>query len=291
MGCSGYIQLLRPLQWLKNVFVVAPLFFSTNLLNVELLWSVMLTFAAFCLASSSVYCFNDIIDREADRLHPRKCHRPVASGRVTVRQAYAVMSLCIALSYVFAVLSTPSSSFFITIYLLLNLAYSLRLKRYAIVDVMVIAAGFVVRVLSGGAAAAVPVSGWIVLMTFLLTLFLALAKRSDDYRIYEKTGTVPRVSIVGYNQTFINEAVAIAGAVTMVCYIMYTMSEEVIQRMGTRYVYLTSFWVLAALLRYLQNMIVFGRSGSPTKALVKDYFLQFIIAGWILSFFFIIYSI
>ena len=119
--------------------------------------------------------------------------------------------------------------------------------------------------------------------------FSGLTKRNDDYRIYEQTGVKPRVSITGYNKTFINEATAIIGAVTLVCYIMYTMSPEVIERMGTRYVYLTSGWVLAGLLRYLQNMIVFGLSGSPTKSLVKDHFVQFCIIGWIASFFVIIY--
>ncbi len=127
------------------------------------------------------------------------------------------------------------------------------------------------------------------MMTFLLTLFLALAKRNDDYRIYEQTGMKPRISITGYNQTFINEATAIIASVTMVCYIMYTMSPEVIQRWGTRYVYLTSGWVLAGLLRYLQNMIVYGLSGSPTKSMVKDRFIQLCMLGWIASFFAIIY--
>ena len=125
--------------------------------------------------------------------------------------------------------------------------------------------------------------------SFLVTLFLAFTKRNDDFRLYEQTGTKPRVSITGYNKTFINEATAIIASVTMVCYIMYSMSPEVIERMGTRYVYLTSGWVLAGLLRYLQNMIVFGLSGSPTKSIVKDHFVQFCILGWFASFFAIIY--
>jgi 4-hydroxybenzoate polyprenyltransferase len=163
------------------------------------------------------------------------------------------------------------------------------LKQVAILDVMLIALGFVLRVLAGGMAADIWISEWLVLMTFLLTLLLALAKRNDDYRLFEKTGKRPRKSITGYNHEFINEVVSIVAAVTMVCYIMYAMSPDVIQRMGTRYVYLTCFWVLAGLLRYLQNMIVFGRSGSPTKAMVKDRFLQICVFGWIASFVVIIY--
>lgn len=171
----------------------------------------------------------------------------------------------------------------------MNVAYCVRLKQYAILDVSIIAIGFVMRVLIGGLVTDIWISQWLVLMTFLVTLFLALTKRNDDYRLYEQTGQKPRVSISGYNKTFINEATAIVASVTLVCYIMYTMSEEVIARMGTRYVYLTSGWVLAGLLRYLQNMIVFGLSGSPTKSLVKDHFVQFCVLGWIFSFFVIIY--
>ena len=174
-------------------------------------------------------------------------------------------------------------------YWLMNIAYCIKLKQYAILDVAIIAVGFVIRVLIGGVASNIWISHWLVMMTFLIALFLAFTKRNDDYRIYEQTGIKPRVSITGYNKTFINEATAIIASVTLVCYIMYTMSPEVIERMGTRYVYLTSGWVLAGMLRYLQNMIVYGLSGSPTKSLVKDHFIQFCILGWLASFFVIIY--
>ena len=129
----------------------------------------------------------------------------------------------------------------------------------------------------------------LVLMTFLLALFLAFAKRKDDYRIFEQTGIMPRKSIVGYNAQFIDLSVTIVATITIVCYIMYTMSDSVIERMGSSYLYLTSIWVIAGLLRHLQNMLVYQRSGSPTKALVKDHFIQLCIAGWIASFVAIIY--
>ena len=203
------------------------------------------------------------------------------------------MAICTILS--FAVLTfvespnTPYLYIIVAAYWLMNIAYCVKLKQIAILDVTIIAIGFVMRVLIGGLTTDIWISHWLVMMTFLLTLFLALAKRNDDYRIYEQTGMKPRISITGYNQTFINEATAIIASVTMVCYIMYTMSPEVIQRWGTRYVYLTSGWVLAGLLRYLQNMIVYGLSGSPTKSMVKDRFIQLCMLGWIASFFAIIY--
>lgn len=289
----NYIRLLRPLQWLKNVFVFAPIFFSNNLLKAEFFWPTLVMFASFCLISSSIYCFNDLKDVEADRQHPKKCKRPIASGKVSVMGGYTMMILCtigaLALIPLANSENTPYLYMIVIGYWLMNIAYCLKLKQFAILDVSIIAIGFVMRVLIGGVVTDIWISHWLVMMTFLVTLFLAFTKRNDDYRIYEQTGTKPRVSITGYNKTFINEATAIIASVTLVCYIMYTMSPEVIHRLGTRYVYLTSGWVLAGLLRYLQNMIVFGLSGSPTKSLVKDHFVQFCILGWIISFFVIIY--
>ena len=274
-----YLQLLRPLQWLKNGFVFAPIFFSSNLLKWEFFWPTFIVFASFCLISSSIYCFNDLRDVDADRLHPKKCKRPIASGAVSITGGYVMMFICTIGSLALLPLSqSPNLPYLYLIvggYWLMNIAYCLRLKQYALIDVTIIAVGFVMRVLIGGLTTNIWISHWLVLMTFLVTLFLAFTKRNDDYRFYEQTGQKPRVSITGYNKTFINEATAIVASVTMVCYIMYTMSPEVIERMGTRYVYLTSGWVLAGLLRYLQNMIVFG--------------LQFCVLGWLASFFVIIY--
>lgn len=288
-----HIQLLRPLQWIKNGFVFAPIFFSNHLLEWDFFLPTFIVFISFCLISSSIYCFNDLQDVEADRLHPKKCKRPIASGNVSVKAGYAMMLLCmvgaLAILPLAKSINTPYLYIIIGGYWLMNIAYCLRLKQIAILDVSIIAIGFVMRVLIGGVATDIWISHWLVLMTFLVTLFLAFTKRNDDFRLYEQTGQKPRVSITGYNKTFINEATAIIGSVTMVSYIMYTMSPEVIERMGTRYVYLTSGWVLAGLLRYLQNMLVYGLSGSPTKSLVKDHFIQICIIGWIASFFAIIY--
>ncbi len=290
---KGYIQLLRPLQWIKNGFVFAPIFFSNNLLKWDYLLPTMIVFCSFCFICSSIYCFNDLHDVEADRLHPKKRKRPIASGAVSTKAGYALMGLCTILAFILLAFTpsenTPYLYIIIGGYWLMNIAYCLKLKQIAIIDVSIIAIGFVMRVLIGGLASGVWISQWLVLMTFLVTLFLAFAKRNDDYRIYEQTGSKPRISITGYNQTFINEATAIIASITMVCYIMYTMSPDVIQRMGTRYVYLTSGWVLLGLLRYLQNMIVYGLSGSPTKSMVKDRFIQLCILGWLASFFAIIY--
>lgn len=288
-----YIKLLRPLQWIKNVFVFAPIFFSNHLLEMDYLVPTLMVFVSFCLISSSIYCFNDLHDIEADRQHPKKCKRPIASGKVSKAGGYIMMGLCAKLAFdILFFVDSPDQQYLFYIiggYWIMNIAYCLKLKQYAIIDVSIIAIGFVMRVLVGGFACGIWVSQWLVLMTFLLTLFLALSKRNDDYLIFEATGNKPRVSITGYNKEFINEAIAIVAAITMVCYIMYTMSQEVIERIGSKYLYLTSVWVFVGILRYMQKTIVYRNSGSPTKSLVEDHFIQLCILGWILSFFAIIY--
>ena len=290
---TSYLQLIRPIQWIKNVFVLAPIFFSNHLLETEYLVPTIIVFFSFCLISSSIYCFNDLIDVEADRHHPKKCHRPIASGKISIKGGYTMMAVCMIGAFALLPLAKSVNSILLYLilaaYWLMNIGYTIRLKRIAILDVSIIAIGFVMRVLIGGLTTNVWVSQWLVLMTFLLALFMAIAKRSDDYVIYEKTGIKPRQSITGYNKEFINEANSIVVAVTMVCYIMYTMSDEVIERIGSQYLYLTSVWVLLALLRYLQKTIVYGSYGDPTKLLTKDLFIQLCVLGWVVSFFTIIY--
>lgn len=175
------IRLFRPAQWLKNGFVLLPLFFGGKVLDWEC-WRIAIpAFFAFCLMASAVYCLNDVRDVEADRIHPQKCRRPVASGAVSVATATGVMILLIAVSLAIALLLCGDAGIKVALviagYFVLNVAYCLKLKYYAIVDVFVVAFGFVLRLLCGGVAADIPLSPWIVLMTFLLALFLAFAKR------------------------------------------------------------------------------------------------------------------
>ena len=179
----------------------------------------------------------------------------------------------------------------IMFYYVLNLAYCMRLKQYAILDVCIVALGFVLRIFVGGIATSVVLSKWIVLMTFLLTLFLSFAKRRDDVVRMNDTGEAPRKNTIRYNLTFINQAITIAASVTLVCYIMYTVSPEVVERFHTDKLYLTSVFVLLGLLRYIQLAVVDKRSGDPTKVMLKDLFIQLIVLLWCLSFFIIIYCL
>ena len=286
--------LLRPQQWLKNGFIFIPLFFDHKLMDWYCLCSAILAFFAYSFAASAIYCLNDLIDVEADRKHPKKCKRPIAAGVISKAQALLLVALCLGVAFAIASMLEGNAQWkvigILGVYIVMNIAYCLKLKQMAIVDVFIIAVGFVLRIFVGGFATGVVLSQWIVLMTFLLALFLAFAKRRDDVVIYEDTGVLARKNVNRYNLPFMNQVIGVVSSITMVCYIMYTVDPEVIARMGSRYVYLTSVFVLAGIIRYLQLTIVDVKSGSPTKVLMKDRFVQCSIIGWIITFVLIIYA-
>ncbi len=286
------LLLIRPQQWIKNGFVLIPMFFGGRLLNADDAIASVVTFFAFSFAASAIYCFNDIVDVDADRRHPVKCHRPIASSAVSVPTAYALMAVLALLSALllfFLPQRAGETAGIVAFYFLLNMAYCLWLKRHAIIDVCTVAFGFVLRILAGGMACDVAVSNWLVLMTFLLALFLSFAKRRDDVLRMNETGEPPRRNTIRYNITFVNQAITITGTVTLVCYIMYTVSPEVVSRFHAPYLYLTSIFVLVGLLRYMQLTVVDEVSGDPTKILLRDRFTQAIVVAWIMAFLLIIY--
>lgn len=286
------IRIVRPRQWVKNFFVFIPLFFGGQMSNTALLLDALTTFIAFSLAASSIYCLNDIVDVEADRQHPVKCHRPIASGQVSVSAAYALMAIMLILSMTVCPMLKGRSMAVGTVvlgYWIMNIAYCVWLKNFAIIDVCLIAFGFVLRILAGGLATGIEPSNWLVLMTFLLTLFLSFAKRRDDVLRMEATGKPPRKNTIRYNLTFINQAITISASITLVCYIMYTVSPEVTARFNSHYIYLTTIFVLVGLLRYIQIAVVDKQSGDPTKIILRDRFTQLVVLAWMVSFLFIIY--
>lgn len=289
-----YIRLIRPSHWVKNMFVFMPLFFGHQLLNIPLLLNAMVMCVSFSFIASAVYCLNDIIDVEADRRHPVKCKRPIASGDVSVPTAYLMMLILIAMSISVLFLSSVgvvSGICVIAAYLLMEIAYCLKLKRYAIIDVCMLSLGFVLRIIAGGVVTDIVISHWLVMMTFLLTLFLGIAKRRDDVLKMMSTGIAPRHNTKRYNLTFVNNAITITASVMLVCYIMYTVSPEVTENFHTRYLYLTSIFVLIGLLRYMQLAVVDEKTGDPTKILLHDRFTQLVVAAWGLTFLIIIYVV
>ncbi|MBQ9652355.1 MAG: decaprenyl-phosphate phosphoribosyltransferase [Prevotella sp.] len=286
------IKLIRPHQWIKNVFIFMPMFFGGKLTDTYDWLQAIIAFASFSFVASAVYCLNDIMDVEDDRRHPVKCNRPIASGKITIPQAMGIMVVLLTGATALLTLLTQNREAVAAVilgYFIMNTCYCTWLKHHAIVDVCIVAFGFVLRLIVGGLVTDTPLSKWIVLMTFLLTLFLSFAKRRDDVVRMEQTGEAPRKNTIRYNLTFINQAITITSAVTLVCYIMYTVSPEVTSRANSEYLYLTTVFVLLGLLRYIQLTVVDKRSGDPTKILLHDRFVQVDVLLWALSFILIIY--
>lgn len=276
------LELLRPHQWLKNLFVLAPLFFSFHFTEANMV-AALFGFVLFSLAASSIYVLNDYFDIEEDRQHPTKCKRPLASGVVSKAQAVVLMAGLWGIVGVGSYVLHPAFLAIVFGYVLLNIFYSVKLKHIPILDITIIAIGFVLRVFAGAVLVSVTPTMWIVLVTFLLALFLALAKRRDDC-LLSLQGKATRKNIDGYNLELVNAAMVLMAAVTLVSYIMYTVSLDVVARFGSDYLYLTALFVIVGILRYMQITFVEENSGSPTKLLLKDRFLQLTLVGWVMSF-------
>ena len=285
----AYIKLLRPKDWAKNFFLFIPLFFAGELFNMEKIIAILWGFLSFSFIASSIYIINDYRDIEDDRKHPVKNKRPLASG--TVSRSAAII-ICIALmlgGFLIAWWIRDKFLFVLGIYFLINLGYSFGLKSIPILDIILLAIGFVLRIKAGSVIAEIPLSEWSVIMVFLLSLFMAIGKRRDDVLLKISSGVDMRKSSKGYNLEFLNVLLALVSAVIIVAYFMYTMSDDVIERLGTHRLYYTCLFVIAGIMRYLQIIYVSADSGSPTKILYKDRFIQLTLLLWIASYISIIY--
>ncbi|WP_343307506.1 decaprenyl-phosphate phosphoribosyltransferase [Chitinophaga niabensis] len=284
-----YLKLLRPKHWAKNLFLFIPLFFFGEIFNGQKLLVVLYGFICFSLLASSIYIINDYRDIEADRSHPVKSKRPLAAGTVSKSAALIIFALLVLIGFGIAYSIDQKFTFILGLYFVLNLAYSFGLKNISILDIFIVAIGFVLRIKAGGAVANIPVSEWLMLMVFLLALFMAIAKRRDDVVLKIASGKDLRIASKGYNMDFLNTSLALVSAVIIVAYLMYTMDQVTMARFKTYRLYYTSIFVIAGLMRYLQIAYVDNNTGSPTSILYKDRFIQITILLWILSFYVIIY--
>lgn len=287
-----YLKLFRIKDWVKNLFIFIPAFFGSR---IEKIWSsanLFLSFCCFCCIASAVYIINDIRDLEYDRRHPVKKYRPLPAGKIRgdVAALLAVVLTAVALLLSFYI--GMHAFWVILVYFVLNIGYSFGLKNIPLLDITIISMGFLLRVFMGGMVIDLKVSKWLALMVFLLSLILALGKRRDDLLI-NGTGAgnaTVRESIHGYNIKFIDASILSLSMISMVCYILYTVSSDVDIRLKTEYFYLTAIPVILGFLRYLQMIFVFENTGSPTSLFLKDRALQWIILLWVLSSFLFIYA-
>lgn len=288
---KNYITLMRPRQYLKNIFIFAPLFFAMPIDNPEVLIHSVIAFIVFSIMASAVYIFNDYCDIENDRLHPKKKFRPLASRKVSGKSALLLMAglLLTSVTICLAFLNTQVLAL-ILLYLVINVLYSSKLKHVSLIDIFIISTGFVIRLFVGSYASGLNLSYSIILMTFLLSLFLAFAKRRDDVLILMETGHKMRKNISGYNLEFIDSAMSMIASIILISYIMYTISPEIIAKHHTDKLYLTALFVILGILRYKQITFIYKNSGVPTEILMKDKFIQLSIVSWITSFLMIKYA-
>ncbi len=284
------LKLIRPTHWIKNLFLLIPVFFAGSIFQIERLEIIILGIIAFNLIASAVYIINDLKDIEVDRIHPLKKDRPLASGAVSRSTAVLLLVIFIVSGLVLSYLLNPVFLILLSIYLVLNIAYSFGLKNIPIVDLFIVSLGFLIRIHSGGILSGVEVSHWLSIMILLLSLFLVLAKRRDDLVLQSTSQVVIRKTSSSYNLEFINACLTIFAAVIVVSYIMYTVSAEVIAHFNSAYLFTTTVFVIAGIMRYLQITLVEQNSGSPTSILVKDKFILITILLWIISFYIIIYN-
>lgn len=283
-----YLRLIRIKQWLKNVFVFLPIFFAGKILDLNLLLNSIIAFFSFSFIASSIYIINDYTDIEKDRMHPEKKNRPLAAGKIPVNHAIIIFLFLFFSSYFLGYITHSwGVILIISVYFVMNLAYSFKLKQIAIIDVVIIALGFLLRIYMGGFATNLPITVWAILVTFFLALVMALGKRRGELINVQLTGET-RKALDGYNLQFIDIAITMVSTCFVVCYIMYTL-DPLINMNFHYYIIYTSLFAVIGILRYLQLTFVYNKTESPTKVLYKDLFLQIDLAIWVVMIFILKY--
>ena len=273
------IRTARPLHYTKNLFVFAALIFSEKFLQTENIFPVLWTFISFCLAASAVYFLNDIYDKKEDLLHPTKKYRPIASGRISIRTGLSVCFVLAVASLLISLIAVNKIVVFIILsYLIINIFYSWKLKHIVILDLFTVSLGFVLRVVAGGVAIGIDISEWLFMCVILLSLFLAIAKRREEFIGYKNSSKTTRKVISYYNEKLLDQLVAIVASLTIISYSLYTILNENFEHL----VYTIPF-VSYGIFRYLY--IIYKKEGGakPEKELLKDNHILFTVGLWIIS--------
>jgi len=274
---------MRPEQWIKNFFVFTALLFSKNLLNPSKDIEAIIGFTIFCMITGCAYMINDLVDLEKDKLHPAKSRRPLASGKLKKDTAVKIVVLVCLASLFFAFYMNILFGIIVLAYFLLNIGYSIYLKNIVIIDVVSIAAGFVFRVLGGAVIISVVASQWLILCTILLSLFLGFSKRRHELILLEDNATSHRKVLEHYSPYFLDQMIAVVTASTLICYALYTMSRDTVEKLGTSKLIYTIPFVLYGIFRYLYLVHQKEEGGSPTEIMFTDKPMIINICLWVIS--------
>ena len=276
---TDLVQAMRPRQWPKNLFVFAALVFTRQMTDPHAVLLTLGAFVSFCLLSSAVYLLNDVADRERDRLHPVKRQRPIAAGRLSVGLALFASSTLAVLALGLALVLSHGFAAVAATYLLVNLAYSLKLKSVVILDVMLVASGFLLRAWGGAVVLGVAMSNWLVLCTGLIALFLGFVKRRQELASLGQDGT-QREILREYSIPFLDQMISIVTASTLLAYALYAFSTEVAEKLGTRWMGLTLPFVAFGIFRYLYLVHQRGEGENPSALVFSDRGLLINLALW-----------
>jgi len=272
---------MRPAHWVKNLVVFAALIFAQVYTDPNKILHSMVIFAAFCFGTSAIYILNDLFDRENDKKHPIKSKRPIASGKIQSPAAVAFSIILLVVSLALASYCNLLTVITLLAYMVLNLAYSAYLKHVVIIDVMSIAAGFVLRAIAGGFAIEVPVSPWLLVCTTLLALFLGFGKRRHELTLLSDEAINHRKSLAHYSTPFLDQMIAVVTASTVVAYAFYTLSPEVVENFGTHWLSVTIPFVLYGIFRYLYLIFHKEMGGNPTRLMLTDVPLLLCVVLWL----------
>jgi 4-hydroxybenzoate polyprenyltransferase len=275
---------MRPKQYIKNFFIFLPPFFTFKLDDPNVIYLCVTAFIGFSLCASAIYAFNDIYDAPEDRLHKKKRARPIASGKISNKAAYILAAaLTCGGGLIMAYLSIEALAV-LALYIVINVAYTIKLKHIAVIDIIIIAIGFVLRLQIGAIVSDAALTHWIIVMTFLLALFLALAKRREELLILNRAGVKTRKNIDEYNLQFTDSAMTLSGGAAILAYILWSISPITAERIGSENVYMTAIFVIYGVLRYMQLSFVKENGGDPSRLLLSDRPLQLSIVCWVISF-------
>jgi 4-hydroxybenzoate polyprenyltransferase len=288
---SGVVRTVRPHQWVKNVFVLAPVVFAKEMFAPFVLSRAASAFFVFCLLAGAVYTMNDIADREADRVHPIKRHRPIASGRVPLRWAYALAVVLVLVAFTWAVTLGVPFALVTLAYFAQNVLYSFRLKHVAYLDVASISAGFVLRVVGGGFATHIELSNYLLLCTGLLALFLGFGKRRHELLAAQKSAKAQRLALASYSARGLDLLLGATGVATTTAYLAYTLDSHTREFFRTDRLWMSTGLVVLSLVRFLQ--LVYGRpdAESPTQEMLRDGPFVAIVLGWVVLVMWVVYNL
>ena len=284
-----FLQIMRPLHWTKNMFVFAALIFGYKLNDPLAIGRAIGGFACFCLAASAVYILNDIIDRQRDRLHPEKCKRPIASGRVAISLAVVVAVLCAAVAITTAFILGRAFASIVLIYIMLMVFYSLLLRRIMILDCVVIAIGFCLRAVAGAVVVEVFISQWLIICTFALCLFLAFGKRRSEIALLRQDSESFRNTLTGYTPELLAHMIDVTSGLAVVCFLLYAMDDKTFQIHGNNNLVYTTPLVLYCIFRF-SSLIQTGKYPGPVQLILNDLPFQIGFVVWIIASVVIVYA-